>query len=204
MKTARPAALLLCLLLGLAPSIAAQPADGSRQFLVADRDLTDPNFERSVVLLVQHGAEGSWGLVINRPTGVPLAKLFAEEPHLGRQEGILFTGGPVGAGRFLLLLRARRRPEASQPVFADVYLGWTPAVLRDPRGISEFRVYSGYAGWAPGQLEAEIARGDWHLLPAEVPLVFEQRSERVWEELTRRVETTVAAGRQSHVMEEPL
>jgi putative transcriptional regulator len=202
MRTARSAALLLSLLLGLATPVAAQPAAG--KFLVAARGLSDPNFERSVVLLVQHGAEGSWGLVINRPTGVPLAKLFAEEPGLRRQDGILFAGGPVGAGRFLLLLRARRPPEASRPVFADVYLSWTPPPLRDARGISELRVYSGYAGWAPGQLEAEIARGDWRLLPAEAPLVFERRSERVWEELARRLETPVAAGGASRAMEEPL
>jgi len=202
MRTARSAALLLSLLLGLAPSIAAQPAAG--RLLVASRGLADPNFERSVILLVQHGAEGSWGLVINRPTGVPLAKLFAEEPGLGRQDGILFAGGPVGAGRFLLLLRARRPPEESRPVFADVYLGWTPAALRDSRGIAEFRVYSGYAGWAPGQLDAEMARGDWHLLPAEAALVFEPHPERVWEELARRAETPVADVGASCAMEESL
>jgi len=202
MRTVRSAALLLSLILGLAPSIAAQPAAG--RFLVAARGLSDPNFERSVVLLVQHEAEGSWGLVINRPTGVPLAKLFTEEPGLGRLDGFLYAGGPVGAGRFLLLLRAHRPPEESRPVFADVYLGWTPAALRDSRGISEFRVYSGYAGWAPGQLDVEIARGDWHLLPAEAPLLFGRRPELIWEELARKVETPVAAGDASYAMEESL
>ena len=194
MSTERPGAVPLVLLLGLAlcAAVVAQPAAG--KFLVASRGLADPNFERSVVLLVQYGEGGSWGLVVNRPTGVPLSKLFAGEPLLEKQEGILFAGGPVGAGRFLLLLRARRPPEESQRVFADVYLGWTPGALREARGISDCRVYSGYAGWAPGQLEAEIARGDWHLLPAEAPLVFEQRPERVWEDLARRTETPVAAG----------
>jgi putative transcriptional regulator len=77
-------------------------------------------------------------------------------------------------------------------VFADVYLGWSPRALRDTRGITEFRVYSGYSGWAPGQLEAEFARGDWHLLSAEPWLVFEPRPELLWEELARRAETPVA------------
>jgi len=146
-----------------------------------------------VVLLVAQGEEGSWGLVLNRPTAVPLAKLFAGQPGLPRREGVLFAGGPVEAGRvLLLLLRAQRPPEDARPVFADVYLGWSPQALRDSRGIEEFRVYSGYAGWAPGQLEAEIARGDWRLLPAEVPLVFKRQPERLWEELVRRLETPVA------------
>jgi putative transcriptional regulator len=202
MRRALPAVLLLPLLLGPAPFAAAQPAAG--KFLVATRGLSDPNFERSVVLLVQHGQGGSWGLVVNRPTGVPLSKLFAGEPLLERQDGTLFAGGPVGAGRFLLLLRASHPPEQSQRVFADVYLGWTPAALRDARGISDCRVYSGYAGWAPGQLEAEIARGDWHLLPAEASLVFEPRPEQVWEQLARRMETPVAAGGENPVLEEVL
>jgi putative transcriptional regulator len=191
MSTARPLAILLLLGLVLCGPAQGEPAAG--QFLVAARGLPDPNFERSVVLLVHYGADGSVGLVINRPTGVPLSRLFPEERTLARQDGILFAGGPVGAGRFLLLLRAPRQPEESRPVFADVYLGWTPAALQDSRGIAEFRVYSGYAGWAPGQLESEIARGDWRLLPAETPLVFEEHPERIWEELTRRLDTPVAA-----------
>jgi putative transcriptional regulator len=202
MRTAFPAALLLPLLLGLATPIPAQPAPG--KFLVASRDLADPNFERSVVLLVQHGAEGSWGLVVNRPTGVPLSRLFPEERGLQRQDGILYAGGPVGAGRFLLLLRAPYRPQDCRPVFADVYLGFTPAALRDPRGLAAFRVYSGYAGWASGQLESEIARGDWRLVPAEAAAVFEERPEHLWEELARRLDTPVAAGAASRDREEPL
>ncbi len=196
MRRAFPAALRLALLLGLARSAAAQPAAG--QFLVASRAVSDPNFERSVVLLVQHGEAGSWGLVLNRPTELPLSKLFAGEPLLEKREGTLFAGGPVGVGRtLLLLLRSSRPPEDSQRVFGDVYLGWGPKALRDARGITDCRVYSGYAGWAPGQLEAEIARGDWHLLPAEIPLVFESRPERVWEELARRAETPVAAWKEN-------
>ncbi len=202
MRRAFRAALPLALLLGLVQSAAAQPAAG--KFLVASRGLSDPNFEHSVVLLVQHGEGGSWGLVVNRPTGVPLSKIFAGEPLLEKQEGILFSGGPVGPGRFLLLLRSSRPPEDSLRVFADVYLGWSPGALRDARGITDSRIFSGYAGWAPGQLEAEIARGDWHLLPAEVPLVFEQRPERVWEELAQRTETPVAAGDESKAPEETL
>jgi len=201
MHPARLPSLLLSLFLGLALGLDAQPAAG--KFLVATRGLADPNFERSVVLLVQHEAEGSWGLVINRPTGVPLSRLFPEEPGLHRGDGTLHTGGPVSAGSFLLLLRAARRPEDARPVFADVYLGWTPAALKGARAVSDFRVYSGYAGWAPGQLEAEIARGDWRLLPAEAPLVFADNPERVWEAVTRRLDTPVASG-QGITMEVPL
>jgi putative transcriptional regulator len=189
MGTAR---LVPALLLLLGPGLAAQPAAGV--LLVAARGLSDPNFQRSVVLLVEQGEQGAWGLVVNRPTAVPLARLFAAEPGLRRREGVLFAGGPVETSRFLVLLRARRPPAACRPVFADVCLGLEPGVLRGLRGIEELRVYAGYAGWAPGQLEAEIARGDWRLLPPEPSLVFPPRPERLWEELAPRLETPVAAG----------
>jgi putative transcriptional regulator len=203
MHPSRLPSLLFPLILGIVLGLDAQPAAG--KFLVAARGLADPNFERSVVLLVQYEAEGSWGLVINRTTEVPLSRLFPEEPRLHRGDGTLHTGGPVSAGRFLLLLRAARRPADARPVFADVYLGWTPAALKEEgaRAVSDFRVYSGYAGWAPGQLEAEIARGDWRLLPAEAPLVFADDPERVWEAVTRRLDTPVASG-DGITMEVPL
>jgi len=181
---------LLALGIALSGPAHAQPAAG--QFLVAARGLADPNFARTVVLLVQHGEEGSWGLVINRPTEVPLSRLFPEERTLKSEASPLFAGGPVSPGRFLLLLRAPRKPLDSLPVFADVFLGWGPAALEDR--VSAFRMYSGYAGWAAGQLEAELARGDWRLLPAEAPLVFDEHPERVWEALIRLLEAPVAAG----------
>ena len=197
-STRLPAFLLF---LGLGLSAQGQPASGD--FLVAARGLADPNFARSVVLLVKHDADGSLGLIINRPTGIPLLRLFPEESGLHRQDGILYAGGPVEAGRFLLLLRAPFRPQESHPVFADVYLGFTRAALRDPRGIPAIRVYAGYAGWAPGQLESEIARADWRLLPAEAAAVFEESPERLWEELTRRLDTPVAVEAPA-VLEAPL
>jgi putative transcriptional regulator len=193
MDRRRPAALALLLGLAISVSALAQPAAG--RLLVAARGLIDPNFERSVVLLVEHGAEGSLGLVINRPTAVPLAQLFPDQKTLGKQGGFLHAGGPVSADRFLLLLRAPRPPEDCRQVFADVYVGWTPAALRDPGAFREFRLYAGYAGWAPGQLEAEMAHGDWRILPAEAPLIFHEHPEQLWEELTRRMDTPVASGR---------
>jgi putative transcriptional regulator len=186
----RAAPLAFLLLASLA--YAQSPARG--KFLVAARTLVDPNFSETVVLLVDHGEEGSWGLVINRPTAVPLSKLFPEEKALQKRDDHLFSGGPVSPGRFLLLVRSPRPPENSRPVFAEVHLASSPAVLRGPdaRVITEFRAYAGYSGWAPGQLETEIARGDWYILTAEAAAVFAEDPALVWATLHTRAYAPVA------------
>jgi len=191
MRGIRPSAwpALLALAAALSGPAHAQPAAG--QFLVATRELADPNFVRTVVLLVQYGQDGCWGLVINRPTQMPLSGLFPDEESLKGQTGRLFAGGPVSPGRFLLLLRSGRQPQDSLPVFADVFLGWGPGSLKGR--VSAFRLYTGYAGWAPGQLETELARGDWRLLPAEARLVFDEHPELIWEALIRLLEAPVAS-----------
>ena len=184
---------LFAFLLLASLAYAQSPARG--KFLVAARGLVDPNFRETVVLLVDHSEEGSWGLVINRPTAVPLSKLFPEEKALQKRDDRLFSGGPVSPGRFLLLLRSPRPPESSRPVFAEVHLASSPAVLRGPDAgvIAEFRAYAGYAGWAPGQLAAEVARGDWYIMAAEAEAVFAEEPAGVWATLHTRAYAPVAA-----------
>jgi putative transcriptional regulator len=168
------------------------------KLLVAARGMQDPNFAETVVLLVDYGAEGSWGLVINRPTTVKLSELFAKDSFLRRRRDTLHYGGPVEPARILILLRSSAALPDSRSLFEDVRLAWSPEALKglgDPEK-AELRVFAGYAGWATGQLETEIARGDWLVLPAEPALVFSETPKALWQTLqARRPLPVTEAGR---------
>jgi putative transcriptional regulator len=90
----------------------------------------------------------------------------------------------------LLLVRSNRRPEGAHPVFGDIYVSGSRTVLKQMTksvaATSTFRAYAGYAGWAAGQLDQEVARGDWYILPADAATIFEKASDSIWPELIRR------------------
>jgi putative transcriptional regulator len=161
------------------------------KFLVADRRLLDPNFRETVVLLIRYGPDGTMGLVINRPTQVKLAKVFPDVKELDQSKEALYLGGPVEPGAILLLVRSGQPPEGALPVFGDVYLSSSQAVLqrliKKPEKNDRFRIYAGYAGWAPKQLELECERGDWHVLEADVETLFDRKPSEIWPELIQRV-----------------
>jgi putative transcriptional regulator len=166
----------------------ARPASAleSGKFLVASRKIIDPFFSRSVVLLISYGETGAMGLIINRPTEMRLSDLFPEVE--GLEDGApLFFGGPVERQRVMLLVRTGSEPKDALRIFDGVYISASSAVLKQMAGSpspgESFRVYSGYAGWARGQLEAEIARGDWHVLQADAGTVFDRDPREVWPEL---------------------
>jgi putative transcriptional regulator len=180
-------------LLGLALAAVApgpdvpEPAIGS--FLVANRQV-EGFFAESVIVLVDHGAHGSLGLIVNRPLGSTLAELLPDfEGARGRDEHA-WLGGPVGPGQLLLLIRARETPRGAAFVLEGLHVSGSRDTLREllakPRGSVEFRAYLGYAGWAPGQLAGELARGDWTLAPGDAASVFARESEGLWERLLRR------------------
>lgn len=160
------------------------------KFLVASRQLLDANFSETVVLLTEYSPEGAMGVVINRPTEVQLAELLPEVKELQQRTELVYLGGPVARTRMFLLVRTPEKPEGAYPVFADVYVSASRAVLKQMAKNSgakaTFRAYAGYAGWAPGQLEQEVARGDWYIVPADAGTIFDKAAETIWPELVRR------------------
>jgi putative transcriptional regulator len=158
------------------------------QLLVASPEIGDPRFAKTVVLLVRQGKEGAFGIVINRPVEEkPIASVLEA---IGQDaEGVrgtvrVFAGGPVEpeAG-FVLHSGEYRRPETIS-IDGRVALTSSPEVLRDigsGRGPKKSLVAFGYAGWAPGQLEAEIARHDWYTAPEDPSLVFDADRARLWD-----------------------
>ncbi len=160
------------------------------KFLVASRKLGDPRFQETVVLLISHRHLGAVGLIINRPTRLSLAEAFPDVPALTKRTDALYFGGPVEGRQALLLIRSPGNPGESERVFDGVYVSSSMAVLSrmiDRRRTGRhFRVYAGYAGWSPGQLEREVRRGDWHVVRADAKTIFEKKAGNIWPEMILR------------------
>ena len=169
-------------------------------FLVASRNLSDPNFAETVVLIVHYDEDnGSMGLIINRPTDVPLSRVFRDLKEAKGRTDPVYNGGPVEQGALLALLKSSTKPAAAEKIFGDVYLVMSrdlvTKTLADKVDPSAFHAYLGYTGWAAGQLEHELALGGWQILPADAASVFHAEPDSVWPRLIRRTETRVARWR---------
>jgi len=143
--------------------------------LVAKPSLVDPNFSRTVVLVTQAEDASTVGVILNRPTS-------ARHERTGEP---IYSGGPVMPRTVLALFRSEGVPPApSFHVLQGIYLSMHPAIVE--RLQPPYRLYAGFAGWMPGQLESEIARDDWYLLPASEELLFRGDTAGMWEELLDR------------------
>jgi putative transcriptional regulator len=163
---------------------------GRGRLLVASRLLQDPNFAETVVLILEGGSTGAVGVVVNRPTDLELRTVLPDVKELNERHDTVFLGGPVDRSQLLLLVRATAAPKDSMRVFGDVFVTASMDALSraaEERGEEvRFRLFAGYAGWGPGQLDAEIARGDWIVVPGDAERVFATAPERVWSELIER------------------
>ena len=168
-----------------------EEAPSRGRFLIASRELVEPTFARRVVLLLDHDERrGGIGLIINRPSRMPLAQIVPGFEQFATREDYIRSGGPVERNRLFMLIRADVRPPGTEQVLGDTYGSSTLRPLRDliasgKAESAEFVVYAGYAGWAPGQLEAEIGRGDWHVAPGRSEHVFDTDAAEVWPKLIR-------------------
>jgi putative transcriptional regulator len=170
------------------PRFGFKPAKG--KFLVASRQLLDPNFSQTVVLLIDYQEHGAMGLIINRPSELKLSEALPEMQELQQRPDTIYLGGPVARNQLLLLIRTASPPEGSQQVFADIYLTSSPTVIermiKDSKVEERFRLYAGYAGWGAGQLDNEIAMGGWHVMRADVETVFDRSAPEIWPDLIYR------------------
>jgi putative transcriptional regulator len=162
--------------------------------VVAMPQLADPNFRRSVVLLLNHGAEGSLGLVINRPSPISVAELCRSQdlPYRGSETARMMIGGPVEIDHHLLVLHGEEPcfpvgSESEVEIAEGVRLVTALPGLAQlaERSSARFRCYAGYAGWGPGQLEGELEQGAWVPLPSDPQLVFAADASMVWERALR-------------------
>jgi putative transcriptional regulator len=175
------------------PALRGRVADVHKGvFLVANRDLADPNFRETVILIVDHGAEGTRGLIVNRPTDIPFADALPDVEALQRLKDTVYVGGPVARYLVSLLVRADDPPEDTVQVFDSVYFSHKLSallhLLEGSRGGVTMRAYVGHTGWGPGQLAMELDRGDWHIARADAAAIFDTKPAQIWPTLIDRLE----------------
>jgi putative transcriptional regulator len=164
------------------------------RLLVATPPLVDPNFDRTVILLLEHGDDGSLGLVLNRPSATDLDDVLPDWNDLASAPARVFLGGPVSPEAVIALARGRAE-EASGwvPLLDDlgtVDLGRDPALVG--ASLRELRVYLGYAGWGPAQLQAELDQGAWFVVEAVPSDPFAAEPDALWRNVLRRQRGRIA------------
>jgi putative transcriptional regulator len=175
----------LLLLSGMSwPTVAGDAKPLTAILLTARAELPDPNFGGAVVLVMNNLGPGPVGVIINRPTQVPVARLFPELENLAQLRDKVYFGGPVEFGSVWFLFRAAKPPEHAIRACDGVYFSANRELLiqllhRD-KPMDGLRIFIGYSGWGPGQLEAEISRGDWTLEHAASDAIFNRKSEHPW------------------------
>ena len=178
------------------PTGAETRASLARQFLVASPSMGDPRFDRAVILMVRHWADGALGIVINKPLGErPLANLleiFGEKGSNAAGQVRTFAGGPVQRELGFVVHTADYRRSGTLDVDGRVAMTSSREILRDiaaNQGPKKSLIAFGYAGWAPGQLDGEMERRVWSIAPADETLIFDQDREKVWESaFSRRIQ----------------
>jgi len=184
------------LLLASSCCLAAQsknPEDlAAGKILVATRGGTDSRFAKSVILLVRYDHTGALGLMVNRRTAIPISRALSELQEAVGHSDPIFVGGPVELPTVFALARAPRTPEGATKVFGDIYFISTKTGLEkalgrasDPNGL---RIYLGYCGWGPRQLENEVLRGSWYIFSRSEDLAFDAKPATLWSRLIGKTE----------------
>ena len=163
------------------------------RLLVASTRLGDSNFERAVVLLLDHGDDGALGVVLNKPTHVPVEEILEPWQDQARlvPPAVVFRGGPVSPDAVIGLARAAWPQTATAADWRVVLTSVGTVDLSippddQPVELGGARLFSGYSGWAPDQLEAELAEGAWFVLDAVAADVFCVDADRLWHDVMRR------------------
>ncbi len=167
------------------------------QFLIAGNQLRDPNFFKSVVLIVEHGPEGSMGLVINHPSPFTVSHALQGTFDLPENQELVYIGGPVEPEALFVVHNSSELDPTEMPIVENVFMGSSTEVFEDiiqvaqdePQGLI-YRVFAGCSGWGPDQLEGELSRGDWTVLPADEQSVFHTDPYPVWDTLNTKCKQT--------------
>ncbi len=180
------------LLFTLLVSVSVTPAVGDERqvfgfFLVASEEMQDPRFKETVILVTPHHRGEVVGVVVNKPTETAVSTLFPKSELKDEHSKQLYFGGPLSGQSLLFLIRSEKQPEASLRIFDDVFLSADSKVLEQvlhhPRPFAGLRIFAGYAGWKPGQLEAEVKKGNWLLREADTEILFNTEPGLIWRKL---------------------
>jgi putative transcriptional regulator len=165
------------------------------RLLVASPVLRDPNFARTVILVLDHDGDGTLGVVVNRPTEVGVGDVLPSWSGRTSSPDVVFQGGPVALDNALGLacVLGDDEPVGWRPLYAGVGLidlDAPPEVLA--AGLGALRIFAGYAGWSPGQLQDEIDEGAWYVVEAELGDAFSDTPGRLWRSVLRRQRSDLA------------
>ena len=174
------------LIFGCSPLAAETPLSPNKgRFLVATEQLNDTSFQQAVILITHLSERGATGLTINRPTDIPLSKIFPHTQQFKTTDDSLYLGGPVSTNAIFVLLRTRQPNQNMHHIAKNIYFSTADNAFSNPFHEST-RVYAGYTGWHPGQLQIEIDRGDWILVHQEPDIIFEKNPHDLWQRLLKR------------------
>jgi putative transcriptional regulator len=160
------------------------------RLIVATPAMLDPNFSRTVVLLLDHDEDGALGLVLNRATEVPVEEVLPGWGGVVDPPAVLFGGGPVEPGAVIGLGRARSDsgPREWEPIVGRLRAvdpTMDPALV--PTEVDAVRIFAGYAGWSPGQLEAELEQDAWFVLDSDAEHdPFSDEPDNLWNRVFAR------------------
>lgn len=162
--------------------------------LVAAKSLRDPNFHKTVVLLLEHNDQGATGLIVNRPSSIKVAHALSAHFNLPEMDDVVFVGGPVEPSALLMLHNADLFQDSESSPIPGLYIGGSAEsfekVLQScGHGADQphFRIFSGYSGWGAGQLEGEIDRGDWLIHPGCCDLLFRSDPYEVYDIVLQKI-----------------
>jgi putative AlgH/UPF0301 family transcriptional regulator len=166
------------------------------KLLVASRDLGDPIFAKTVILLVHYDSNSVVGLMLNRRSEVPLSRVFEQLKAAKSRSDPVYLGGPVEISAVFALLRSKAKPKSAERILGDVYLISTKPLFektlsaRPDPGV--FHVYLGYAGWTPDQLRKEVEVGAWFIFQGDAQTVFNSDPDNLWSQMIRKTEMKMA------------
>jgi putative AlgH/UPF0301 family transcriptional regulator len=169
---------------------------GAGKLLVASRNLGDPLFAKTVILLVRYDAQGVLGLFLNRRTAIPLSRALESLKAAKDRSDPVYLGGPVETPVVFALFQAPAKIEGAEQIFDGVYLISSKPLFEQTISArpdaSVFHVYLGYAGWTQNQLKKEVELGAWFIFPAETGTVFNADPDSLWLGMIRETELQLA------------
>lgn len=172
---------------------------GAGKLLVASRDLGDPNFAETVILLVHYDTQGVLGLVLNRRTAFPLSRVLKDFKAAKNRSDPVYLGGPVDTPTVFALYQSSAKIEGADHVFDKVYLISAKPVFEQTLSAQPdpgvFHVYLGYAGWNRDQLQREVELGSWFIFPANANMVFSSDPDSLWPQMILKTELKFADNR---------
>jgi putative transcriptional regulator len=170
-----------------------EPAFSSSFLLVASKQMPDPRFRKTVLLVTRHGHTGPIGIIVNRPQDIKLDKIFPDYP--AAKEFSLFFGGPAYSRQISYLVRGGEAVKGALTISSSIYLAYDMPTLGElldgKRPYKDLRVMHGLASWAPWQLEYEIKLGSWYAMPLDEAVIFDHPPAEMWQELYNRANSIV-------------